>query len=338
MRINLCKIFSLGILYLIAMPLSAAVFSERTEVKQFIDQVAQEHQINTKKILRALSKIESSPEILERIAKPYEALPWDKYQKLFLDPKRIQDGVKFWQEHATTLQKAEQSFGVPAQLIVAIIGVESSYGKNRGKYPVLQALATLAFDYPPRAEFFKSELKEYLLLITEQGLEPLDLMGSYAGAMGTPQFISSSYRNFAIDFDKSGQIDLVNNTSQAIGSVANYFKVHGWQAGQPVVYKAATKGQKYKTLPIAAKNSPKPVLSLTTLKQNGVTTKDQIMQPEENLALLEFENGTNKEYWLGLNNFYVITRYNHSSNYAMAVYQLSQAIVNSYKQQYAANN
>jgi len=315
----------------------ATAFSERPEVTQFVNEVSLEHKINKQQILSALSKIESSAEIITRITTPSEALPWDKYQKLFLAPQRINEGVKFWQEHKTTLHAAETQYGVPAQLIVAIIGVESSYGKNRGKYPVLQALATLAFDYPPRAKFFKSELKEFLLLITEQRLDPLELKGSYAGAMGTPQFISSSYRNYAVDFDNSGQIDLINNIPQAIGSVGNYFKVHGWKAGQPVAYKATNKGSKLPALAVAAKNDPKPVLSLDTLKQHGITTKDSIHNPADTMALLEFENGSAKEYWLGLNNFYVITRYNHSSNYAMAVYQLSQAIAKLYKQQEPTN-
>jgi membrane-bound lytic murein transglycosylase B len=310
----------------------AKVFSERPEVTEFINELSQEHKLDKQQLISAFSKIESSDEVIKRITTPAEALPWDKYQKLFLDPKRINEGVSFWQKNAKTLTQAEQKFGVPAELIVAIIGVESFYGVNRGKYPVLQALATLAFDYPPRSKFFRSELKEYLLLVTEQRLDPLALMGSYAGAMGTPQFIASSYRNYAVDFDQSGQIDLINNISQAIGSVANYFHVHGWIPGQPIAYKAKTKGSKFKNLEIAAKNSPKPVLSLSTLKQHGVTADRTIDKNAGDMALLEFENGDKKEYWLGSNNFYVITRYNHSSNYAMAVYQLSQKIAKLYKQ------
>jgi membrane-bound lytic murein transglycosylase B len=309
------------------------VFSERPEVKQFLKELEAEPKLNTKQILSALSQIESSEEIIKKISTPYEALPWDKYQKLFIGQERINDGVKFWNKNKTTLEQAETKFGVPAEIIVAIIGVESSYGKNRGKYPVLQALATLAFDYPPRAKFFRTELKEYLLLTAEHNLDPLELKGSYAGAMGSPQFISSSYRNYAVDFDNSGQIDLINNIQQAIGSVGNYFKVHGWKAGQPVAFKATTKGSKYQALPVAAKNDPKPVLSLATIKEHGVVTKEKMPSSDAHVAWLEFENGTNKEYWLGLNNFYVITRYNHSNNYAMAVYQLSQAIATLYNQQ-----
>ncbi len=304
---------------------SAMPFSNRPEVQQFIQELELESD-DKKRALRALSQLESSAEIIERMNKPSEALSWDKYKKLLVSEKRIKDGVAFWNEQSTVLQQAQDKYGVPAEIIVAIIGIESSYGKNRGKYPVLQALATLAFDYPPRATFFKNELKEYLLLTTEQHIDPLDLNGSYAGAMGSPQFIASSYRKFAVDFDNSGKIDLVNNINHAIGSVGNYFVEHGWQTGKPVAYKATTKGSKFKSLPVAVPKAPMPTLSLANLKQHGVSISEKIKLPEEQVALLEFANGDKKEYWLGFNNFYVITRYNHSSNYAMAVYQLSQAI------------
>lgn len=303
----------------------AMPFSERPEVKEFITELEMANK-DKKSALRALSKIESSEEIITRITTPYESLSWDKYEKLLVTEQRTINGVKFWKEHAATIEQASQEFGVPPEIIIAIIGVESSYGVNRGKYLVLQALATLAFDYQPRAAFFKSELKEYLLLVQEQGLDPLELKGSYAGAMGSPQFISSSYRNFAIDFDKSGKIDLVNNIKQSIGSVANYFKIHGWKSGESVALQVEKRGKKFKALPIAAGKNPVPVLSLASLKLQGVTTKEKIGNPDAQVALLEFESGKNKEYWLGFNNFYVITRYNHSSNYALAVFKLSQAI------------
>lgn len=311
--------------------LSASVYAQRPEVIKFIDDIALEHNINKSQALSALNQIDKSDEIIKRMTTQYEALPWHKYQALLVTEKKIQGGVKFWKEYSEILKQAEKEFGVPAQLIVAIIGVESSYGANAGKYPVLQALATLAFDYPPRADFFKNELKEYLLLITEQKLDPLALKGSYAGAMGMPQFIASSYRNFAVDFDHSGQIDLHNNIPQVIGSVANYFKVHGWKYGEQVIHKANITGTKYKNLQIAARNNPVPVIPLTILKQHGVTPIVKIKNPKQSVALLEFNNGKENEYWLGLNNFYVITRYNNSSNYALAVHQLGSAIKKSYK-------
>lgn len=311
--------------------LSATTFIERSEVITFVDNLALEHTINKSQVLTAFSKIEPSSEVLQRMSAQYEALPWHKYKAMLVTEKRIQGGTKFWKEHSKVLQRAEREYGVPAALIVALIGIESSYGKNPGKLPVLQTLATLAFDYPQRSDFFKNELKEYLLLITEQRIDPLALKGSYAGAMGMPQFIASSYRKYAVDFDNSGQIDLHNNTHHVIGSVANYLKVHGWQTKQDVVYKATTKGLAYKKLPIAARNNPLPVLSLQELKQHGVIPTTKIKNPNASAALLEFNNGTEPEYWLGLQNFYVITRYNNSSNYALAVHQLCLAIAKSYK-------
>lgn len=310
---------------------SASVYAQRPEVIKFINEISLEHKIDKSQALDALGQISKSDEIIKRMTTQYEALPWHKYQAMLVTEKKIQGGTKFWREYSEILKQAEKEYGVPAQLIVAIIGVESSYGANAGKYPVLQALATLAFDYPPRAEFFKNELKEYLLLITEQRLDPLALKGSYAGAMGMPQFIASSYRNFAVDFDNSGQIDLHNNIPQVIGSVANYFKVHGWKSGDPVIHKAKIKGSKYKKLQVAARNKPIPDISLTTLKQHGVTPMVKIKDKNASAALLEFNNGKEVEYWLGLNNFYVITRYNNSSNYALAVHQLGSAIQKSYK-------
>lgn len=327
------KILILGLIAGLCNPLAAyaTTFIQRPEVVDFVDTVAIEHKIDKPAILYALSQIETNNEILQRMSKQYEALPWYKYKKLLVTEKRIQGGAKFWNEQENLLKKAQSKYGVPAELIVALIGVESSYGTNPGKFSVLQTLATLAFDYAPRADFFKNELKEYLLLITEQRRDPLELKGSYAGAMGMPQFIASSYRKYAVDFDKSGQIDLHNNVAHVIGSIANYLKEFGWQPNQDVVYKAKTNGDAFKKLPIATRNNPVPTLSLQTLKQHGITATDKIKNIKTNVALLEFNNGTENEYWLGLPNFYVITRYNNSSNYALAVHQLSLEIGKAHK-------
>lgn len=286
-------------LALVTKGVGAVVFAERPEVKQFVTELSQEYALDHSATMKLFAAVEPSPEVIQRITTPYEALPWDKYKKIFLNEKKISGGVEFWKKYKDVLTKAEATYGVPAELIVAIIGVESAYGDNNGKFPVLQALATLAFDYAPRATFFRSELKQYLLMTAEQGLDPLSLKGSYAGAMGFPQFIASSYRNYAVDFDNSGKIDIINNMPQAIGSVANYFKVHGWQQGQPVAYK--------------------------------ISGPDKMQSKDSNAKLLEFDAENGKEYWEGLNNFYVITRYNHSNNYALAVYQLSQEIAKQYK-------
>lgn len=277
----------------------AASFASRPEVKQLIDELHADYGLNKLQTTKYFEMIEPEPEVITKITTPYEALPWNKYKKIFINEKKIQGGVKFWQEYRDVLSDAENKYGVPAELIVAIIGIESAYGQNSGKFPVLQALATLAFDYPPRAKFFLSELKQYLLMTHEQKLDPLSLKGSYAGAMGFPQFIASSYRNYAVDFDNSGQIDIINNMKQAIGSVANYFKVHGWQTNQPVA--------------------------------RQLQNPQQMIAKDGKAKLLELEGENGKEYWEGLNNFYVITRYNHSDNYALAVYLLSQDIASIYK-------
>lgn len=311
--------------------LLANVFIKRPEVIQFIDEVAEQHKLDKQHLTHAFGQITTSADVIARMTTQYEALPWHKYRASLVTTKKIKGGVDFWKTHARMLKQAEKKYGVPAELIVAIIGIESMYGQSCGKYPVMQSLATLAFDYPPRSEFFKNELKEYLLLVSEQRLDPLALRGSYAGAMGIPQFIASSYRNFAVDFDNSGQIDLHNNMPQVIGSIANYFKEHGWQKNAPVIVKAITKGQKHKNLPIAARNNPIPEIPLKTLYAHDVKTKTKIKNPNTNVAWLEFETPKGKEYYLGMTNFYVITRYNHSSNYAFAVHQLGSAIAQQYK-------
>lgn len=310
----------------------ATVFIQRPEVQEFIEEITAQHPVDKQLVTDAFSQITSSQEVIERMTKQYEALPWHKYRAMLVTQKKIEGGVEFWRQYSTVLNKAEKTYGVPAQVIVAIIGIESTYGKTTGKYPVMQALATLAFDYPPRAPFFRNELKEFLLLITEQRLDPLTLMGSYAGAMGIPQFIASSYRKFAVDFDESGQIDLHNSMPQVIGSVANYFKEHGWQTDNQVITKAITKGHKHKELPVSPRNNPVPEIPLATLHAHDVKPAVQLNDPTTNVAWLEFETTNGKEYWLGLNNFYVITRYNNSSNYAHAVHELGSAIANKYKQ------
>ena len=291
---------------------------------QFINDMSKTHKFDKKYLTEKFKQIESSPDVIKKISTPFEAMPWDKYRKHFLIQKRIDGGVVFWNKYERSLAKAEKTYGVPASLIVAIIGIESFYGKIKGNYPVLQSLSTLAFDYKPRAKFFKKELEEYLLLTKEHNFDPLSLKGSYAGAMGAPQFISSSYRNYAVDFEKSGSVDLINNLDHAVSSVGNYFKSHGWQKGQAVIHKPKITGKAYEKLVKTDKSSPKPKFNLKKLQPYGIKSTDKLKK-DTSLSFLEFE-GKKKEHWLGRNNFYVITRYNHSNNYALAVYELSQAI------------
>ncbi len=295
---------------------------QRQEVREFIDEMVKKHDFNSLELTNLLSQGEIKTTIIDAMNRPAEAMPWYKYRKIFLKPGRVKAGVTFWNENEDALKRAQSKYGVPAEYIVAIIGVETRYGVYKGKFRVLDSLMTLAFDYPKRGKFFRGELEHYLLMTREEKIDPLSLKGSYAGAMGKPQFIASSYRNYAVDFDGDGKRDLLNNTTDAIGSVANYFSRHHWVPGQPVVGGATIKGKKYKAL---LDKGIKPKTSVKSFSQYGVTITDDI---PGNLsgALIELELKSGHEYWVGLQNFYVITRYNHSPLYAMAVYQLSQEI------------
>ncbi len=294
---------------------------------EFIDKMVTEHNYSADALKGMLGKQSANATILEAIARPWEAKPWHQYYPIFLTDKRLQQGIAFWQTHADTLARAEQTYGVPAQIIVAIIGVETFYGTYKGKYAVLDALYTLGFHYPPRATFFRSELEQFLLLCREENWDPANPVGSYAGAMGMGQFISSSYRHYAVDFDQDGERDLINNPVDAIGSVANYFAEHGWKAGQPVAYPVSINGGDFAEL---LEKPLKPRHTAAQLRQAGVVLPSQTALPEP-LKLLEFEQTDRNEYWVGLHNFYVITRYNHSPLYAMAVYQLSEQIKRGYQ-------
>src|SRR5690554_1243635 len=218
----------------IAAPLHANELPANEDYEQFIALMVDKHQFQREHVAELLQQAQRNEAILEAIDRPWEAKPWHQYYPIFLTEKRLAAGLKFWQEHADTLARAEHQFGVPAEIIVAIIGVETFYGEYRGKYSVLDALYTLGFHYPPRAKFFRSELEQFMLLTREESLPATELMGSYAGAMGYGQFISSSYRHYAVDFDGDNVRDLLGNPVDAIGSVANYFSRHGWQADAPV--------------------------------------------------------------------------------------------------------
>lgn len=296
------------------------------EVQTFIQQMVDKHQFESDYFNQFFHNIEPNQQILEAINRPWEAKPWHQYYPIFLTEKRIVKGLEFWATHKETLEKAEQELGIPAEIIVAIIGVETYYGSYKGKYSVLDALYTLGFYHPPRAKFFRKELEEFFVLAREEKLDIKDLKGSYAGAMGWGQFISSSYRNYAIDFDGDGIRDLLGNPVDAIGSVANYFKRHGWKSGEPVTFPAQVKGDDYTKL---ISKELKFKHSWQDIQNKGVRLfthhKDKV-SADAKAKLLEFEQDDGKEYWLGLHNFYVITRYNHSPLYAMAVYQLSQEI------------
>lgn len=235
---------------------------------------------------------------------------------------RIEGGVKFMQDNASALAVTQQKYGVPPEIITAIIGVETSYGKNTGSYRVIDALSTLAFNYPKRSPFFTGELENFLLLCREEHIDPLQPTGSYAGAMGIPQFMPSSFRSYAADFEGDYHRDIWNNPADAIASVGNYFYKHHWQRGQPVAFQAAVQGNAYRK---ALGGDLKPDRTIVQLKALNVESIETA-SPNQKAKLLAFELEQGEELWLGLDNFYVITRYNHSPLYAMAVYQLSRAI------------
>jgi membrane-bound lytic murein transglycosylase B len=292
------------------------------DLVRFIDKMVERHQFDHASLRRLFSGVRQQARVLEAISRPAEAKPWHQYRLIFLTPERVEAGVKFWVDNGDILGRAEQAFGVPASMIVAIIGVETFYGRHTGKYPVLDTLTTLGFDYPPRGSFFRSELEHYLLLSREEAFDPTKIRGSYAGAMGQGQFISSSYRNYAVDFDSDGARNLWDSTADAIGSVANYFKRHGWQAGEPVVVEAAVNGDGYRKL---LGKGMKPSLSPETLSAHGVKPL-RTVGDAKSVSFYELEGADEAEYWIGLHNFYVITRYNRSPLYALAAFQLSQSI------------
>jgi len=292
-------------------------------IKSFIDNMVVKHQFDKQELIALFSKAKKLPKVIKSINRPAEALPWHRYQKIFVKNKRIEQGVEFWKKNLSTLNRAEKKYGVPAEIIVAIIGVESRYGKHKGAYRIVDSLSTLGIDYPRRSKFFLKELENLLLLSKEEGFDALELMGSYAGAMGKPQFIASSYRHYAVDFDGDGVRDLLNNTDDAIGSVANYFRKHGWKPNKPITFPATIKGKKYTQI---LDKGIKPKTTISQAKEYGIAYNADLA-PKNKFALIELKQKKgDKEYWIALDNFYVITRYNHSELYAMAVFQLAESI------------
>lgn len=306
----------------------AALPLDDPKVNKFIQEMIDEHGFERPSLNALFSKVRISQSVLDAISRPAEKkLTWHRYRKIFFDGKRTQQGVSFWQENKAELDRAYEKYGVPPEIIAAIIGVETRYGRITGRHKVMNALSTLAFRYPKRAKFFRGQLKEFLILAREQNIDPMSSTGSYAGAMGIPQFIPSSYRHYAIDFDGDDFTDIWSNPTDAIGSVANYFHEHGWRNGETVTVKANVTGQGYKQ---ALDDSLKPNLSHADLKNYQVYS-NELNGDQSPYKLLELEQENGHDYWLGLHNFYVITRYNHSVLYAMAVYQLSQAIKEEYQ-------
>ena len=292
------------------------------EIETFIGEMVQKHQFEPESLRRLFGKIQPRPAILRAISAPGTARPWHEFRARNVDAAHINGGAAFWRRHAATLARASREYGVPEEIIVATIGIETLYGRNTGNHRVLEALTTLAFHYPPRAGLFRVQLEEYLLLAREAGFDVMGIRGSYAGAIGIPQFLPGSYRRYAVDYDGDGKRDLMGTTADAIGSVANYYKAHGWRAGGQVVVPAHAGGSDADAV---MGMGIKPQLKVTELKRFGVVPAAPVEEGVE-AALFMVETESGPRYWLGLNNFYVITRYNRSINYALAVYELSREL------------
>ncbi|NNM60086.1 MAG: lytic murein transglycosylase B [Legionellales bacterium] len=326
-------ICSIGfILFLVSISLSVQAanntkFVNRPDVQKFINMMVKNYGFKKSALEHVFSQVKEQPSIVLGMSTTKEHLPWYKYNDIFITQQRIDEGVAFWKKHQKTLQAVYQRDGVDPSVIVAILGVETYYGKNQGSYRVIDSLSTLAFDYPARAKFFQQELKEYLLLTRENHINPLKLKGSYAGAMGQPQFMPSSYRQYAVNFNKQGQKDLAHDPDDVIASVSNYFKQNGWTQGELIAIQANVKGEAYKVLPT---NQLKPNTTIKKLLSYGVSPISPLPATEmASFIVLEMPDNS-QQYWLGLHNFYVISRYNPRINYAMAVFQLSSAISRQY--------
>lgn len=298
-------------------------FTQRKDVQRFISDMVQKHGFNRTELTTIMSEVQLQPQIIESMEKPYEKKTWDVYKDLFLTQQRIQGGLEFWTANRELLEKAEKKYGVPANIIVAIIGVETLYGKNQGNYRVIDALSTLAFNYPKRSAFFTKELSEYLLLCREHHVSPTQYMGSYAGAIGKPQFMPSSYRYYAADFSGNRKKDLVNDNEAVIASVANYFHKHGWRTNQGIAQPAKVQGNSYKKINTTYKTAAYQWQQLTAA---GVKPLTASLHSPSKVGLIELTTQSGPEYWLTYPNFYVITRYNSSPQYAMVVYLLSQQL------------
>jgi membrane-bound lytic murein transglycosylase B len=318
------KLFVLWVLLftsLQALPvLASETFGNRPDVRTFIKTMVKKHKFNEQELITLFDQVKVRPQVMKSIKAPLEENPWHRYQMLFVTEWRIREGVAFWKKYKDILDRAEKTYGVPASIIVATIGVETKYGMNNGTYPVIDALSNIAFSGSSRANYFRSELEQFLLLTREKHLNPLKVYGSYAGAIGQPQFMPSSYRSYAVNFSGSGKIDLSNNEADIIGSIANYYKQHGWTTNQPVAIPAAISGYRFSRF---VKNST--AIPVSSLANYGVYPRGYA---EDNLKakLIELKGYYRNEYWLGFHNFDVIKRYNTSTLYAMAVFQLSEYI------------
>jgi membrane-bound lytic murein transglycosylase B len=298
------------------------------QVEAFVSQMVEVHGSDAEQLKDILAQAQNVEDVIrpkfEGAAET--SWTWTRYRKVFVNPTRIQNGTRYWKEHRALFEKAERELGIPQPILAAIVGVETNYGKRPGRIRVLDVLYTQAFHYPERARFGRKELEAFLLLATEEAIDPLVVSGSYAGAMGQPQFIPSSYRSYALDFDNDGRRDLWDSDADVIGSVANYFKRHGWREGEPIAAPAADVQARHADLTVRRGQRPQPpTQTVGQLRQAGIRV-DKALADSLDATLIALDSDDRLEHWVGLYNFYVITRYNHSYFYAMAVYQLSREL------------
>jgi len=305
-------------------PLTAhALDLERPEAREFVDDVVKRDHLDRAWVEKVIGAAETKQAIIDTMKKPAEhVLQWHEYRKIFMTAERIKQGREFLSEHGALLTEVSARTGVPAEIIAAIVGVETSYGRKTGHYRVLDALATLGFDYPPRAAFFRAELEQFLLMSREAGVDPLKATGSYAGAMGAPQFMPRSYRSFARDGDHDGKIDLWSNWRDIAESVAHYFVAHGWHRDEAVFINARLEDPDVEGLP---GNKIDTLIALGELQRKGVVFDNPLGADEKGL-FIALRDTDAPFYLVGLHNFYVITKYNHSPMYALAVAELADAL------------
>ena len=311
------------------------LYATRADAMQFADDLASRRGLDPEWVRQAIGQSRFNPTVSRLMQPPTPAFlkNWRVYRSRFIDPVRIRAGVNFWQANRSTLARAEAEYGVPAEIIVGIIGVETIYGRDTGSFRVMDSLATLAFDYPsshPRAqersEYFKGEIEQFLTTESRKGADPFAPRGSYAGAMGMPQFMPSSWAKHAVDFDGDGTVDLWNSPADVIGSVANYFKAYGWKTGMPTHYPVAFDASR---LDLDALMAPDilPTFGIASFTAKGAVLEGPALEHKGPLALVELLNGPDApSYVAGTENFYAITRYNWSSYYAMAVIELGREV------------
>jgi len=304
-------------------PADALELAAWPEVRSFIEEMVQRHGFSIAELERLFAGVQIQAKVIEAIERPGEASPWHEYRKRFLTAQHLKHGLAYWKRHRSTLDRASRDYGVPPEIILGILGVETQYGRNAGRFRVIDALTTLWLQHPPRSRFFRRELEEFLLLAREQKLDPARIRGSYAGAMGIAQFIPSSYRRYAVDFDGDGRRDLLGNPADAIGSVANFLRVHGWSSLDPISDTVRLEGTRYFWV---ERFGVRPVLSVRELVRYGVYPLQHTQNTDRRAALVSFEGEDGPFYRLGYNNFYVITRYNRSKRYALAVIELSDRL------------